>query len=315
MKTSFRILISVVLLALIAWKVDLPLFAQRFAGLDPRLFACAFVLVFLVQVLSAGSWLTLLRVKTAEIRFFALLRVMLMGSFFGTFLPSSSGSDVVNTLFVGRMIRGGRLDSAGSLLTVRVLGIFVLLLLALFGSFLFDTGAGGDGFLLLSGALLAGIVSAFLMIRSERIRDVLERVTAPFGGGRLIRFLQRAYGALAQYWRETAVMGRVLFLAVCIQLVRISSVYVIARSLGVGVPFHYYLVFIPMISIVLMLPVSIGGLGVREGGYIYLFSLIGVGQEAALSISLASFVMHLLLAVLGGTIYLFAGAPAAQGKN
>ena len=299
--------ISLILMSLIIWKVDVRSLLDKFIGLNLHLYVTAFLLVLVVQMISARSWLFLLKVKECELKFTELVRVMLMGAFFGTFLPSSAGSDVVNSIFISRMIRGGKIDSMGSLLTVRVTGIFVLLLFSLFGSLALPWETEGRKIFLLAFFLIAAIVSGFIVIRARHLKDLLERLTSSFGGSRLIGFFNRCFTSITEYWKETPTMAIVLLLSVVIQIVRILSVYVIALSIGIEASLYYFVVFIPLISIILMVPISIGGIGVREGGFVFLFSQIGVESGDALSMSLLAFSMHLLLALMGGASYLVTG--------
>ena len=59
-----------------------------------------------------------------------------------------------------------------------------------------------------------------------------------------------------------------------------------------------------MIWLLTMVPISIGGIGVRESGYIIFFGIIGLEKEAAVAISLTGFALTVLLSLIGGAVYL-----------
>ncbi len=91
-------------------------------------------------------------------------------------------------------------------------------------------------------------------------------------------------------------------LSVLFQGLGIGATFLIALSLGSVIPFVYFLMFLPIIWLVSMLPVSINGLGIREGAFVFLFTSIGMSREMALAISALYFFQ---LAVLGGLGSLF----------
>jgi uncharacterized membrane protein YbhN (UPF0104 family) len=71
------------------------------------------------------------------------------------------------------------------------------------------------------------------------------------------------------------------------QILFIFGLWLVGRELGITTGFLYYLVCIPLSWVVGMLPVSIGGIGVMEGGLVFLFvHLAGISSEKALALAL-----------------------------
>jgi uncharacterized membrane protein YbhN (UPF0104 family) len=79
--------------------------------------------------------------------------------------------------------------------------------------------------------------------------------------------------------------------------------YVIAVALGIHISPWYFLIFIPIISFLLTLPVSFSGLGVREGGYILLFGQAGVPSSLAFAMSLCVYAVAVATGLIGGLLY------------
>ena len=65
----------------------------------------------------------------------------------------------------------------------------------------------------------------------------------------------------------------------------------------------YYFVYVPVIFVISMLPISVAGIGVREGSFVYFFSQVGASKPEAFSLSLAVFLQAVGLALLGGALY------------
>src|SRR5262249_48846316 len=96
----------------------------------------------------------------------------------------------------------------------------------------------------------------------------------------------------------------------------------LARAVGAHVPFTYCLVYHPLISVMTALPVSVGGFGVREGGYLYFLGRIDVDDSLAVTVGLPWFPLTLVGGVLGGLGFVASGArlplartPAPLGEH
>jgi len=72
---------------------------------------------------------------------------------------------------------------------------------------------------------------------------------------------------------------------------------------------------IPLISFLLVLPISLSGLGVREGGYVYLFAQAGVSAPLALAMSLLFYALNVATGLIGGVLYVFEGARGYLKKE
>ena len=80
-------------------------------------------------------------------------------------------------------------------------------------------------------------------------------------------------------------------------------VWIAALSIAVDAPFIVFLIFVPLINLSVMVPLTINGIGLRESLFYLLFSQIGVPVEMAVSLSLVNFLIYVLTAIPGGIIY------------
>jgi len=123
----------------------------------------------------------------------------------------------------------------------------------------------------------------------------------------LARFQAKLQGlveALQRYRRHHRALVQAFLLSALLQALIIVTYYVIGVGLNLGVPLLYFFLFVPLITAVAMLPVSVAGLGVREGGVIYFFGKVGVDAATALGMSLVWFSLTLLVSSLGGLAFL-----------
>jgi uncharacterized protein (TIRG00374 family) len=104
-----------------------------------------------------------------------------------------------------------------------------------------------------------------------------------------VKFLSEFYNHFNLYQNQKGVIGKALLLSVFVQFSVIIAVYILSIGLGLQIPFLAFLIYLPLITLFSMLPISISGLGVREGAFVVFFGLIGVQPEAATAVSLSWF--------------------------
>jgi uncharacterized protein (TIRG00374 family) len=228
-----------------------------------------------------------------------LAALYFVGTFFSNFLPTGVGGDVVRAYELARQ-SDRPAEAIGTVLVDRATGLLILFLMALV-ALIFS-------YRLVTPQVAAAIVLLALMGWGGLVviikRDWLEK----WG---LLRFIARirqledVYEAV--YACGLKALGRALAVSFALNVLLIVMNYLIALSLGVRISLWYFLLFVPIISFLLALPVSLSGLGVREGGYVYLFSQAGVAAPLALTMSLVIAAFNLIIGFIGGILYALEG--------
>jgi uncharacterized membrane protein YbhN (UPF0104 family) len=96
-----------------------------------------------------------------------------------------------------------------------------------------------------------------------------------------------------------------LVISLANQLLVMLMTWVTAVALHIRVPFIYFVVFVPVITLLTMIPITLSGTGLREYGYLTLFGGIGFAPASCVALALLSLVMMVLSAVPGGIVYIF----------
>jgi uncharacterized membrane protein YbhN (UPF0104 family) len=279
-------------------------------GVRLDLVAVALLVYLAGQGLSAVKWWMLGRSVGFEQPLGTYLRFYFIGMFFNVFGPSTLGGDLVRGLYLGSGRRAGL--ALGSVVFDRLSGLAVLMALgsvALLGSPQYQFPRPVTVTLVAGGvALLAGwwtlprLVS--LLPAQHRIRRHVEHDLGPF-------------------WRDRSLLLRVVVVSLSFHLSQAVLQYVLTRAAGVAVPFGYCLVFHPVLSVLTALPISVGGIGVREGGYLYFLGRVGVDEPAAIAVGLLLWLVTIAGGALGGIVFLASGAklprlrarPAPAGRT
>jgi uncharacterized protein (TIRG00374 family) len=149
------------------------------------------------------------------------------------------------------------------------------------------------------------LVGGFATVSNSFFRGVAVRLFHRIRIHRIAEITENFFRSLGEYIKSRPVLVRLVVLSTLIQAMRIVMIHWIGLSLGVDVSVLYYFLFIPIITVLTMLPISLAGLGISEGAYVYFFAVAGVGSTEAVSISLLYFSFSVVIFVLSGMVYLF----------
>jgi len=295
LKVCFSLALLALLLRQIGWQQTLETLGKaRFSYL-----AAALALYLVGIVVRAYRWQILLNALGMDTPLARLTVLYFVGTFFSSFLPTGIGGDVVRVYELSRQSKRP-IESVGTVLLDRVTGLLMLFLIALMAlAFSYQLIAPN-----VSAAILLLCLGSWAGLGLMLRRDWLER----WG---LLRIMAKIKQIRELYESITAcglkAIGGALAISLVFNVLLIAVNYLIALSLRVEIPLWYFLLFIPLISFLLILPISLSGLGVREGGYVYLFAQAGVSAPLALTMSLLFYVLNVASGLIGGVLYAFEG--------
>jgi uncharacterized membrane protein YbhN (UPF0104 family) len=289
-----RLAITVGLLTLAFSLVDFESIVRLLSGGRWTLFALAVGLLLASLPIAAFRWKLFLEAAGFEISGLRALRAYAAGAFATNFLPSQFGGDAVRALLVAQ--RGERIRALTTVVIDR-LTMFICLVAA---AWLFIAPQIEKVPPLILGTLAA--VTAFL--------GLLALLVAPFSAG-VRRFVLRFLPAAARLGPEIAataracvssrsILVRTAVLGLCYEALVFGAILLIARTLRLELPSAAIVAATPPALLLAALPLSIGGLGVREGGYILLLAPAGASATTATVLSLMFGTAYALSTLPGG---------------
>ncbi|MFH1006001.1 MAG: lysylphosphatidylglycerol synthase transmembrane domain-containing protein [Candidatus Latescibacterota bacterium] len=306
-RLSFFVLKLTVSIALVAWAFSGEHFrpdrlALHFREADLGLLAVAVALFALSNLLGAAQWNLLLRVQEIALPWRQVVSFYFVGVFFNHFLVGNLGGDAFRVYDVRRLTRDGSRAFAATFLD-RFLGLFTLTAFSLMAYLFAPAFSGGKSVLALilcvTGVLTLTMAAAF----NRRLGAAGERALLRLAPGRIGDRITKIRQGLLRCRTNLRVLALATFFSAGVQLMRVGVHYVVGRALGVEVPFGYFLIFIPLIAIVASLPVSFGGIGVRENFGVFLFALRGVEGTLAFSMEFAAYLVGLAASLVGGVVF------------
>src|SRR5206468_4402263 len=106
--------------------------------------------------------------------------------------------------------------------------------------------------------------------------------------------------AVDVYRRSPGLLGSATLLSLVVQLLNVLLVWCLAGAVGAAVPLGFCFVLMPVVTLLTLAPVSVNGVGVREGGTLLLLRPLGVPDEQAVALSLLWFSVFLTAGLTGG---------------
>ncbi|HEY7104963.1 MAG TPA: lysylphosphatidylglycerol synthase transmembrane domain-containing protein [Acidimicrobiia bacterium] len=300
LKLALRILVSVALLVVLVLKIPSDTVEPKDTGAGTLTFLiAALALTFAGFVLSAWRWQRVLAVFDVHVGLRTLLGYYLAGQFVGNVLPSTVGGDVLRVSRASRST-GGSDVAFGSVVIERLTGFVALPLLTLVGV------AVKPSLLDVPHAWISIVIAAATVVA---LLAILVVAGSPRLAGRFAkhqnwtRFIGAVHIGVDRMRREPGRATSVLLAAVSYQVSVVAAVWCAVHALGVSVPDAAVLAFVPAVAMAQVLPVSLSGLGIREGLLVLLLHPLGVPTGKAIGVGLLWYGMTLVVSLLGAPLF------------
>ncbi len=291
--------LSVALLGWILSRVDLAKTWEALKGADLLLMGAALLVFFATNAIIFWRWRVFIRALGLTCGTFNAARWFLIGLFCNLFLPTSVGGDVVKGMGLAKAT-GQSPKVFASIVLDRLAGFTGIVITACV-TFAFGRAVVQDTSVLVSIAVMTAV--SMLLVTVLFSRRIFYWVGAAFAfWPGLRKGLMELHDDIV-LMRGKQVQGLLTVgLSIIAQLVLAFEFYLTARAMHQDIDLVYFVIFSPLVCVATSLP-SIGGLGVREVGWVYLLSKVGVHQGVAVGLSLLNFFFMVLIGLLGGLFY------------
>lgn len=299
-----KILVTAGLLAYLLYsKIDWHEFRAVLRQIRPIWLLAALGVSYAAYFWSVDRWKLILTCFRIEAPYRSLVRITFIGAFFSQFLPSLVGGDFFRAYYLGRDQKRRLTTTLTSVILDRGIGFVALLTLGTVSAAVRSVTVQGVKVFPAVAAFTTVFVLGNAVILSHTMHRWLDSLLRRRGKTKAVERLDAVSDGLRMLGRSPAILGRTLFISFGVQLLSVFVTWLIGRALQVEAAFIYFLIFVPIITIITMIPVSVSGLGLREGAFSLLFSQVGVSHEACVAMSLLYYLMSLTTALPGGILY------------
>jgi len=299
-KRRVKLLVTLLLCAVIILKVDWTAAGRALVQANWVMLIIIFAWMLLNVVISAVKWKMLLAVHQIKYQFGQLLKYYFTATFLNNFLPSTIGGDAYRILKTFST-NGRKTGAVIAIFMERLIGILALSVLGFGGAIIGFSQTGDDiSRLVIIGGLLGIATTVFGGLSGKLLKKPLRQLAHKL----LPQIARDNIGIFEDYRHQFRVIFMVLLLSFLFQFCLISYRLLLVHSVGATIPMFAMAVVIVVSTIVALIPISINGIGLLDGSFIYLMTHYHVNYEQAFLVMLLIRLLNFPLGLIGGLFYL-----------
>jgi uncharacterized protein (TIRG00374 family) len=306
-----KLTVTTALLTILLARTPVHEISMKLRAMAPVTLGLAVALLFIISLTITLRWGLILRHFGPKVRWLGLWRYTMIGGFFNQALPSAVGGDLFRVWYARKNNVSFR-DAIATVLVDRLLGLAALTAVAMVGAPFVLSRSGAQPLLMASLAAIAIVLAASAVFLSlDRLEGWIASLPRRSSIGTAPAAVHRLMGTGAWAARNTRKMLRAwpdgpiaLGISLVNQLLVGYVAFLLLADMGGSVALGWVLVLFPAVLLLSMLPISLGGWGVRESAMVVAFGLVDVPADAALSASILYGLCLLLASLPGGVLWL-----------
>ena len=313
LKIALQVAVSGGIIAYLLWQIDVGRTADLVVSSRPAYLVGALAIFVATTGGMAWRWQILLASKGIHEPLAWLTRLYFVAYAAGQILPTTIGGDAVRIVEHARRRPLARGEAAGAVLMERVLGAAGTLLLVAVG-LVVAVGRYDDIAVLiwLEVAFVAGMIVLGVVLFSRRAHEFLqERVFPRTRRLRLDRALASVGRALHGYRDQPRTLLVVTAITVVVQAARIMAIWLCGEAVGLDLSPLVYVVLGPLLFLVMLVPFTINGLGVREAFFVAFLARFDVDADAAFATGFLFYAVTVVTSIPGGFLLLWSSLRPA----
>jgi glycosyltransferase 2 family protein len=311
-RIAAQLLFSGALIAYLLWQIDVGRTVDLIGSSNGFDLLAAYAIFVATTWGMAWRWRSLLASKGIDEPLGWLTKLYFVSYAASQVLPTGIGGDAVRIAAHARRRPDAKGEAAAAVLMERVVGSTGTLVLVAVGLAL-AIGRYSDIAILvwLELAFTAGLAALLVLLFSRRANAWLQARGAT---RRLARAFQSVWAALHGYRAKPGVLGSVLVLTIAIQIARIFSIWFCGEAVGLDLSPLVYVILGPLLFLVMLVPFTINGLGVREAFFIAFLGRFDVSADAAFATGFLFYAVTIAASIPGGFILLWQSVRPAAAR-
>ncbi len=299
-----RIAISIAILVFLFKNIDIRNLTGIIKNADKLLVVISSLVFLSAYILAFLRWRMLLAALNIHLPLKRTIASYAAGLFFNLFLPSSIGGDFMRSVDLSVHTKKPK-EIIATVFLDRLSGYIGLVILAVSVFFLGWDFLREESILFSLFIIVLILVVVLLVLFNKFIYGKIKSFLKSPDLGQIRELLTDLHEEIHLFRNRRGVVVKNIALSVLIQAMTPASFYILAISLGIRISPIYFFVFLPIIGAITLLPISIGGLGLRDATAIYFFAKAGVPKDMTFAMSLLNFSFIIIFGALGGLIYVF----------
>ncbi|MDA8340307.1 MAG: lysylphosphatidylglycerol synthase transmembrane domain-containing protein [Nitrospiraceae bacterium] len=292
-----KLSVSAALFYLLISKIGTKTIIHNIKLSSPLSFISAVGVYMLAAFFSSLRWKLLIPQSMKTKRLFSMYMI---GSFFNTCMPGTIGGDAVKAYYLSSELKKSQKSAvSGREASIAVASVFMDRYVGFSAMLVISMIAFPFGFRYLEGTPVKWFMPIVLAVFISGSIVVFK-----FRFGERLRFLFKVYEYFKIYSKKRDILFKAFLYSVFVQISGIFAVYMLSRGIALDIPFLSLLIFVPIIILISFIPVSISGIGLREGAFVIFLGTIGVSPDLSVTLSILWFLSVVVASLWGLFEYL-----------
>jgi len=284
-------------------RIDFHQFVETLRGARLDILLAGFAVLWLGHFICIYRWRMLMRPLMPVPTIANLFGVYCIGMFFNLTFPTIIGGDIVKVYYAGKPTNSYAQSFASTFLD-RDAGMFAMMIIACAAICFYPITVPGIPVVPILWGVFLLFVLGNIAIFKARFYRLLNAMLGKLRFKKILSKIDMISGAFQIMGKQPAILWGALAISFVNQLLVIATTWILAIGLGIKIPMFYFLIFVPVITLISMIPVSLNGMGLREYSFMSLFGAIGVSRESCIALGLLSSIIIILSSLPGGIVYI-----------
>lgn len=299
-----KIIISVALVVFLLAKLGLHEIFTQFMTANPWWIFWGIIAFSVSNLLGSVQWYLLMKSRGLELPFSKVISYYYVGLFFNNFLIGYIGGDAIRVYDVSKS-SGSSSHAISTVFFDRLIGFVMLTSLALVAALAWRNIFQSKSIIFIIFIIFITWIFSFIVLFNERFAKKVGWLFRLILPAKVKDKLKQVYSSINSFKHNKKTISQVILISFVIQTLRILVHFFAALSVGLDAHIKYFFIFVPVIALLASLPISIGGIGIRESSGVALFSQVNSFQpEAIVAMEFLAYIIGLLSTIPGGLIFM-----------
>jgi glycosyltransferase 2 family protein len=299
-----KLAVTALLFAYIFQKIDFHQFGDTLRNARLDILLIAFLLLWIGHYICIYRWRMLMRPLMPVLTISRLFGIYCIGLFFNLTFPTVVGGDVVKMYYAGKPSKSYAQSFAATFLD-RDAGMLAMMIIACSAILLYPVAVPRIPVSVIVWSAFIAFILGNIGIFSPYFHRILTRLLHRLRLSKIAMKVDMISNAFLIMGKHKAVLLGSLVISLVNQLLVIAVTYIMALGLRIDVSPSYFLIFIPVVTLISMIPISLNGMGLREYAFMSLFGAVGVPAASCIALGILSSIVSILSSLPGGFVYIF----------
>jgi uncharacterized protein (TIRG00374 family) len=299
-----KIAITLLLFFFIFRNIDFAAFGQTLRGARLEILVAAFLVFWTGHYICIFRWRMLMRPLMPVPSLNRLFGIYCIGLFFNLTFPTVVGGDVVKIYYAGKH-SNSYAQSFAAVFLDRDTGMLAMLMIACAATLIYPVSVPGIPVSAIIWSVFSLFIVGNLCLFTSGLHRWMTGLLERLHMTRIARKIDRVSIVFQVIGRYKGILLGSMAISFVNQMLYISFIWFISTGLRLDVPFVKFLIFVPVITLISMIPISLNGMGLREYAFMSLFGAIGVPPASCIALGLVVSIMTILSSLPGGIVYIF----------